>query len=640
MKNIKYSALVAIAAIAASCAKESTVIEKETIKDIPMEPMCIQTGDESETKTSLNGQTVNWTEGDQIAVYSNMDYSKGYKFSATNIKDINRNTATFSGEVPAGTESFFAVYPPERVSSASASGAVVNIPSDQTPAEGTFGEELNITIAKGTKIPGTPNVGTIHFRNVCSYVKFTVPAYVSDVNFVKISSENAIAGKLTVDYTGENPSSEIAADGAKSISISGSFGKGKTFIFVIAPGTISNFQIDIKTASGKNWTRTIRTGFTATAGKPVNLRTVDFKIASMTATVNHTYEGEGETKTLTGTNLVIDNLNIPDGLTGYVQKVHIDIIPEGKTTAVRSADITDFSNQNSIAVNSKEYPYLPKGTYTIKSTYTMSDGTTRRETTGSFPVPAPEFIVNTPSAYTNYNTYINSGAEAANGQDGSTIFDIKNNGVKISDDILSKYASLIGEGGGYSYTIDGNSATAGDNDNQTWGEHKVFAKFTFDNVTEESPALICHVTGLPYTAAPPTNSGKHPWSATRSSTNVDWNGDNVQLNAARSTSGNLVALIQSPTFHLPTNINIASESTVIMRSNSSRYDTTLIMYIGGNKSFIQTCNKTSETPYNEQSEGTLTTSKPYIEFEAYRPVWPTSIDNYYAKVFSVELKYN
>ena len=636
MKNIKYSALVAIAAIAASCAKESTVIEKETVKDIPMEPMCIQTGDESETKTLLDGKTVKWTEGDQIAVFSNInDYSKGYDFPAA---DIKGNTATFSGKVPAGTESFFAVYPPDKVSSASASGAVVTIPSVQDPAEGTFGEELNITIAKGTKTPGTPNVGTIRFRNVCSYVKFTVPAYVSDVKSVTISSNNAIAGDLTVDYTRDDPSSTITANGKTSISMSGSFGADKTFIFVIAPGKVSNFKIDITTVSDKNWTRTISQDFTATAGKPVNLGTVDFKIASMTATATHTCDGE----TLTGTNLVIKNLNIPDGLTGYVKKVHIDIIPEGKTKAVRWADITDFSNQTSIAVagNSKEYPYLPKGNYTIKSTYTMSDGTTRRETTGSFPVPAPEFIVNTPSAYTNYNTYINSGAEAANGQDGSTIFDIKNNGVKISDDILSKYASLIGEGGGYSYTIDGNSATAGDNDNQTWGEHKVFAKFTFDNVTVESPALICHVTGLPYTAAPPTNSGKHPWSATRSSTNVDWNGDNVQLNAARSTSGNLVALIQSPTFHLPTNINIASESTVIMRSNSSRYDTTLIMYIGGNKSFIQTCNKTSETPYNEQSEGTLTTSKPYIEFEAYRPVWPTSIDNYYAKVFSVELKYN
>ena len=547
MKNIKYSALVAIAAIAASCAKESTVIEKETIKDIPMEPMCIQTGDESETKTSLNGQTVNWTEGDQIAVYSNMDYSKGYKFFATNIKDINRNTATFSGEVPAGTESFFAVYPPERVSSASASGAVVNIPSDQTPAEGTFGEELNITIAKGTKIPGTPNVGTIHFRNVCSYVKFTVPAYVSDVNFVKISSENAIAGKLTVDYTGENPSSEIAADGAKSISMSGSFGKGKTFIFVIAPGTISNFQIDIKTASGKNWTRTIRTGFTATAGKPVNLRTVDFKIASMTATVNHTYEGEGETKTLTGTNLVIDNLNIPDGLTGYVQKVHIDIIPEGKTTAVRSADITDFSNQNSIAVNSKEYPYLPKGTYTIKSTYTMSDGTIR-ETSGSFSVSAPTFeITSQPTIYTSYSVYTSStpingiaaGAAGANGLDGSSIY-VKKGTVSIDGNLLTKYSSIAS----YTYTDGTTALNEGQNGNMGWSEHTVSSSFTFDGVTRNFNNVTCHVTGLPY---------KNDFQSNFSG----WYGNNtLKINSGGLEIPAKAGYAISPEFYVPANINI------------------------------------------------------------------------------------
>ena len=612
MKNIKYSALVAIAAIAASCAKESTVIEKETIKDIPMEPMCIQTGDESETKTSLNGQTVNWTEGDQIAVYSNMDYSKGYKFSATNIKDINRNTATFSGEVPAGTESFFAVYPPERVSSASASGAVVNIPSDQTPAEGTFGEELNITIAKGTKIPGTPNVGTIHFRNVCSYVKFTVPAYVSDVNFVKISSENAIAGKLTVDYTGENPSSEIAADGAKSISMSGSFGKGKTFIFVIAPGTISNFQIDIKTASGKNWTRTIRTGFTATAGKPVNLRTVDFKIASMTATVNHTYEGEGETKTLTGTNLVIDNLNIPDGLTGYVQKVHIDIIPEGKTTAVRSADITDFSNQNSIAVNSKEYPYLPKGKYTIKSTYTMSDGTTSRETTCSFSVSAPEFGVEV-SAYTSYDKYLVTDINAANKCTAETIYDVSGKAM-ISESILgnANYASLVSAlNSSYAYSVDNGTQSGNTFTGCAWGERTLTANCTFDGATM-SGTRACQITGLPYRA---------PSEIAFNATGKSWtkvNGKKTSVEASKITlrtdTGTPIQTpeIKSPLFYIPSDntiaCNINGNYTLISYKLLIWYTTTFTLFLNDTTIVSQEGAKASSTQYTLNKDVTLSSS--------------------------------
>lgn len=583
MKNIKYSALVAIAAIAASCAKESTVIEKETIKDIPMEPMCIQTGDESETKTSLNGQTVNWTEGDQIAVYSNMDYSTGYKFSATNIKDINRNTATFSGEVPAGTESFFAVYPPERVSSASASGAVVTIPSDQTSAAGTFYEELNITIAKGRKTPGKSDVGTIRFRNVCSYVKFTVPAYVSDVKSVKISSDNAIAGNLTVDYTGENPSSTIAPDGAKSISMSGSFGAGETFIFVIAPGTVSNFSIDIKTASG-NWTRTVKAGFTATAGKPVNLGTVHFKIASMTAKAKHTYDGE----TLTGTNLVIDNLNIPNSLTGYVQKVHIDIIPEGKTEAVRSADITDFSTQTSIAVNSTEYPYLPKGTYTIKSTYTMSDGTTSRETSDSFLVPAPTFeITSQPTIYTSYSVYTSSspingiaaGAAGANGLDGSSIY-VKKGTVSIAENILTKYSSIAS----YTYTDGKTALNEGQNRNMGWSKHTVSSSFTFDGVTKNFNDVTCHVTGLPY-----KNDFQSNFSGWYGNNKLDIKSGGLEIPAK---AGYAI----SPEFYVPANINITF--TYDLYNNGLRESTRMFYHgvVKNQTSSVNTNDGKSTTP--------------------------------------------
>ena len=486
MKSVKFSALVAVAVIAASCAKEGTHSVDESDK-VALEPMCIEASDESQTKTVLVGKSVNWTEGDEIAVYSNIDYTTGYRFPAT---EINGNSATFNGEVPVGTESFFAVYPPASVVSVKAEGVTVKIPADQTPAAGTFAEEHNITVAQGTKTPGDPSVGTITFNNVCSYVKFTVPAYVSDVKKVTIISDNAIAGDFAT------ASSKIVSNETNSISMKGSFGAGNTFLFVIAPGTVKKFSIYIETASG-NWTRTVSNGFEAKAGVPVKLGTVDFKIASMDATATHTYTNDG--KTLTGTNLVIDNLNIPDHLTGYVQKVHIEIIPKGKTDAVRSADITDFSTQTSIAVNSTTYPYLPKGKYTIKSTYTMSGGTTSRETTGSFSVPAPTFSVNTPSAHTSYDTYKTSGADAANKEDGSTIYGVAGNGVSISNDILNntEYKSIIG---GYSFTID-KSGTVDDNGNatnQTWKAHKVVAKFTFDGVEKASDTLTCHVTGLPY----------------------------------------------------------------------------------------------------------------------------------------------
>lgn len=628
MKHIRYSALVAIAAIAASCAKESTVIEKDTGKDIPMEPMCIETGDESGTKTSLDGKTVNWTEGDQIAVYSNIDYSTGYNFPAAN---ISGNTATFSGEVPAGTESFFAVYPPERVSSASASGAVVTIPSDQTPAAGTFAEELNITIAKGTKTPGTPDVGTIRFRNVCSYVKFTVPTYVSDVNSVTISSDNAIAGDLTVDYTGDTPSSSIASNGAKSISMSGSFGAGKTFIFVIAPGTVSNFKINITTASG-NWTRTVSSGFTATAGKPVNLGTVEFKIASMSATATHTYDGA----TLTGTNLTIDNLNI-SGLTGYVQKVHIDIIPDGQSTAVRSADITNFSTLTSIPVNSAEYPYLPQGNYTIKSTYTMSDGTTSRETSGSFSVSAPTFeIASQPTIYTSYSVYTSStpindiaaGAAGANGLDGSSIY-VKKGTVSIAENILTKYSSLASD----TYTDGSTALNEGQNGDKEWSAHTVSSSFTFDGVTRNFNDVTCHVTGLPCTLQP----NEDYWTATGYTNYVYFKTGYIQIRGRLAGDSS----IQSKSFYIPSEINITTNFKYDISSNKYtlilKYWSTLFLYIGGSERMKHYKESDGSETVNQTITGTLNTSNPYITFTGKTDI--SSNNSAYSNIYEVTIQY-
>lgn len=491
MKSVKFSALMAVAVIAASCAKEGTHSVDESDK-VALEPMCIEASDESQTKTVLVEKSVNWTDGDKIAVYSNINYNKGYIFPAT---DIKGNSATFNGEVPVGTTSFFAVYPLERVVSVNEQGVTVNIPAEQTPAAGTFAEEHNITVAQGTKTPGEPSVENIIFNNVCSYVKFTVPAYVSDVTEVKITSSNDIAGDFAT------ASSKIVSNGTNSISMSsksGSFGAGQTFIFVIAPGTVSNFSIDIKTASG-NWTRTVSKGFDAKAGVPNNLGTIHFKQVEveLKPEAKHVYQNG----TLVGTDLSV-NL----GLLKYVSNFNF-VVKKGDTV-VRS-----YSRESSEPVASStvsfawkdyaDYPYLPQGEYTIEGSYTRPGDGSKQTISSTFAVTekeAPTFTVNAPLATTSYDTYKDLGAGEANKKDGSTIYGVAGNGVSISDKILknTEYKSLIG---GYSFTIDGNPVTVdgnGNATNQTWKAHKVVAKFTFDGVEKTSEALTCHVTGLPY----------------------------------------------------------------------------------------------------------------------------------------------
>ena len=613
MNTSRLFTLAAAAAVAASCAKEEYTGNSS---EIIMEPMSIEAAAYPGTRTALDGKEVIWTEGDRIAVYSDIDLSTGYIFAA---EGINGSSARFSGEVPSGTGHFFAVYPPERVVSASAEGVTVNIPADQTPAEGSFAEEMNVSLAEGTKTPGLEDVGTLTFENLCSYVKFTVPAYVEDVSSVKISS----AGPLAGDFS--SGSSSIVANGSNSITMNGSFGAGKTFIFVIAPGTVSNFSIEI-TGSKGSWTRTVSKGFSAKAGTPVNLGTVDFKQAELSATASHVYDGA----TLVGTDLDVD-LHL-DGFTNYASDLRFDVKKAGSTVrSYSSASLAD-SKVSLSGTSYTDYPYLPQGEYTIEGSYTRPDGSTQ-SISGSFTVPAPTFRVNAPVATTSYDTYLNSGAAAANAQDGSTIYGIAGNGVSISEAILTKYASLTG---GYSFTIDGNAASAGDNANQTWAAHEVVAKYTFDGVSVSSDALVCHVTGLPYTLQPT----KGDWAATVTSDYVYFNTGNIELKGNNATGLIKNPKIQSKSFHLPANVNVTSDFSYLIsvgKFGIITYKSTLTMYMGGAKAYSYQRGSSGSETRNVSVSGTLSSSKPYLEFEA--ATTTSSNSDSYSRIYTVPVLY-
>ena len=553
MKSVKFSALMAVAVIAASCAKEGTHSVDESNK-VALEPMCIEASDESQTKTVLVGQSVNWTEGDEIAVYSNIDYTTGYRFPAT---DIEGNSATFNGKVPVGTESFFAVYPPERVVSVNKDGVTVNIPAEQTPAAGTFAEEHNITVAQGTKTPGVPSVGTITFNNVCSYVKFTVPAYVSDVKKVTIISGNAIAGDFAT------ASSKIVSNGTNSISMKGSFGAGKTFLFVIAPGTVSDFSIYIETDSGK-WTRTVSKGFDAKAGVPVKLGTVDFKQVELKAEAKHVYKDgtgalvyqDGTDKTLVGTDIIV-NL----GLLKYVSKFNFNVKKGDNIVRSYSRDSNEPVASPTVSITSTAYPddpYLPQGEYTIEGSYTRPGSSTQIIISGKFTVPAPTFTVNA-TGMTSYSYYSEKKITQANECQAETIYGLGGTAT-ISPTLLEKYRYSA------SYTLDRSETTAGDKVGQSWGQHTITATYTFDGVTVTSDPLTCHVTGLPYRAPSETKFNAEGKSWTKvSGGGTSINSDSIDLTPTDAPSA------KSPAFHMPGTINV-KVTNVYTKNTTSRLD--------------------------------------------------------------------
>ena len=492
MKNYSILAAALSFAVIISCQKEISENQQIIITpDNKLDSITLYTGN-SRSKTSVSGMDIVWSADDKIDIFSNADdYSTAYPLSAS---EVNGNAAKFTGEVAKGTTDFYAVYPSGFATSVSAGQIGITVPTNQTPKADSFGEEMNVSVAKGTKTIGNPQVNGVAFHNVCSYLKFTVPSYIPNLNKVEVTCDRAIAGSTTINYAAlESGTGTIIESGSeKTITMEGSFAAGSTFWFVLTPGDVNSLTINMTTADGDQWTRRSTKAFTLNIGTPKNLGTIDFVPALESASAIHTKSGE----TLTGTEVNV-NLGFLPSQMSSISAVNLSITNSSGIIVRTYASGTPITNSATIPADSS-WPYLPQDNYTISGTYTIN-GTTKNFAQTSFTSPAPTFTVNTPLAHTSYDTYYNNGnlnnANAANREDGSTIYGISNNGVTISSEILTKYASLAS---GYSYTIDGKAASEGNNANQTWAAHDVVALFTFDGVEMASAALTCYVTGVPY----------------------------------------------------------------------------------------------------------------------------------------------
>ena len=195
---------------------------------------------------------------------------------------------------------------------------------------------------------------------------------------------------------------------------------------------------------------------------------------------------------------------------------------------------------------------------------------------------------------------------------------------------------------GNTYTFNvGESYTHND-----FGPRTLTAKVNFKSPVSSSTNIngktIRHITGLPYKAIPPTKA--NGWSETRGSTNIAWETNGVKLKAARYSSGDLKPLIQSPSFHLPNNenLNITSNLSYVLRSFKTKYKTyttTMKFWISGTNIFTNTTQSTSNEPHSDSGiEGTLTSRKKYVEFEAYSSGTGADYDAY-AIIEGIELYY-
>lgn len=281
----------------------------------------------------------------------------------------------------------------------------------------------------------------------------------------------------------------------------------------------------------------------------------------------------------------------------------------------------DWTSDGSALTGDDIWPFLPGGKYILKGTAIQNDfPVTLAEC--EFTVPdTPDFEVIV-TGTTTYDLYSSGNIAAANEADAESI-----TGIEYS---VSGIAQRLKDNKNYSYKeellldnddIKGRTSVSG----QSWDSHTLIAKVTFAR-KEITAQKYCHITGLPYTAAPPTNTGSHPWSGNAKS----WEGSFVRLHKGTITQ----------TFHVPKDIDLSvyHEARIYTRADNTKYT----FYIGGDVAYTKEQSSTlgketyDKTTYNKYK---FTPSQKSIKCENTYGTIDAGFEYTNVKVYNITVKY-
>lgn len=297
-----------------------------------------------------------------------------------------------------------------------------------------------------------------------------------------------------------------------------------------------------------------------------------FSNIQLTATATHTY-AEG---TLTGTDVAL-NLAANGAPLELVDDWDIQLLYNGETIRTYSSQ----PQNNAIMAVTDGWPYVPQGSTLFAYIHLQTGETVELTSAVLEEIPQPEFTA-TVSGSTSYSVYLdpNQGAEVANTKDGSSIFDI-NATATIAPEISSNpnYSDILK----VTYKTDSGQSsgelpfgTASELNSLAWQKHALTATVSFDRVEITSSPVECDVTGLPYRAEPPRNTGNNPWRIIQNGTinYIEFNDTYVLLRSDGSDP-----IIGSSPFYIPDNINFKLQSKYKKngaKSTSYQYEVNLL----------------------------------------------------------------
>lgn len=304
-------------------------------------------------------------------------------------------------------------------------------------------------------------------------------------------------------------------------------------------------------------------------------------------------------------------------------------------TVLRSE--TSLGNSDGSAITAAGgWPYLPVGDgqeYVVKASATI-DGQTFSFADVALPVPGTPDISLSLSAYTSYDKYAATngiakdldGDAGANKCDASTLYNAGGKwGVSVNLMSNENYAKelVIDFDGDKSRTYSVTSFAANEFYENisgcSWTSHQLSVSFTFDKKTV-TKTQTHHITGLPYTAAPPKNSGNHPWTEDQRGWGVvyfQWN-DTEFVTWNTSGSGN-TNIIGSPSFHVPSDIPVGitlyAHGRYVSTWPGYEYDVRTKVHAGGNSVEFTADGSDNDYDKHDISSLSLTSNNSKVQIE-------------------------
>lgn len=273
MKKIQYFVFAALLAVlSAACAKEAPIPVENNAKDnnaagrITFTATLDNAGGAATLTQLVAGNKVEWIAGDAISIF---DGSTNKEVTTTD----SGASASFSVDL---TEAgpWYALYPYVSTASITDSKITTILPSSQTAVDGTFADDLSISVAKS-------DAGALAFKNALGLIKFTVGK--DNISKVVLRGNKAeiLAGTVKIDYNSGDPTWE-ATSAVRYIELApeaGTFTNGGTYYFAVLPQDFSaGFSLNFIDNTGLSFIVSTSNDAYLHRSEILNISTADGKI--------------------------------------------------------------------------------------------------------------------------------------------------------------------------------------------------------------------------------------------------------------------------------------------------------------------------------------------------------------------------